>query len=117
MKRSFIRTLIFLSALLLALAILQPPFWRDIFKQVEVSPESGAMLIETYQCRRCHRINGEGALKAPSLDGITQQESMDVLQIWLSNPKSMKSRTAMPDFKLSDTEVQAILAYLQTLNP
>lgn len=99
---------------------LNPPrFWLNMTKQVEPSPEVGAQLVEKYQCRRCHRIGGEGALKAPDLSGITKRvddPAHVTLRLWLRNPRAIKPNTAMPNFHLSDTEIEAILLYLEALD-
>ncbi|MCB0112554.1 MAG: cytochrome c [Caldilineaceae bacterium] len=98
--------------------VLAPPrFWLNLTKPVEPTAEIGAQLVESYECRDCHRIGGEGALKAPGLDAIVQrQQSADpalvTLRLWLRNPDAVKPNTAMPNFRLSDSEIEAILLYL-----
>lgn len=70
-------------------------------------------------CRSCHRIGGEGALKGPNLAGITQRvndPAHATLRLWLRNPKAVRPNTAMPNFHLSDSEIEAILAYLEELD-
>lgn len=96
--------------------LLSPPrFWLNMTKAVAPTAEAGAQLVEQYECRTCHRIAGEGALKAPSLDGITLRSDDPVhvtLRLWLRDPGAVKGDTAMPNFRLSDSEIEAILAYL-----
>lgn len=96
--------------------IAPPRFWLNLTKRVEVSPESGAQLVERYHCRQCHEIGESGSLKARSLNGMTRLISEADLARWLQNPRMVKPDTAMPNFKLSDTEISAILAYLKTLD-
>ncbi|MFQ5436801.1 MAG: c-type cytochrome [Anaerolineae bacterium] len=84
-------------------------------KSVEISLESGQQLVENYNCRRRHQIDGNGALKAPNLAGITVRLDEVAIRIWLKNPKSVKGNTAMPNFHLSDSEIEAIVAYLLEL--
>jgi cytochrome c2 len=84
---------------------------------VEPSVEVGEQLINQYGCRGCHRIGGVGALKGPDLAEITQRVSdpaQVTLRLWLQNPKAIKADTAMPNFYLSDSEIDAMLAYLST---
>ncbi len=79
------------------------------------NPRAGAQLIVQYDCRSCHQIGGEGALKAPNLNGITQRISdpaQVTLRLWLQNPRAVKGNTAMPNFHLSDSEIEAIIVYL-----
>lgn len=109
-----------LAAVLLVWLVFNPPrFWLNIVKNVEPTAAVGAQLVEQYNCRSCHQIGGQGALKAPSLAGITQRvndPAQVTLRLWLQNPKAVKSNTAMPNFHLSDNEIEAILLYLSKLD-
>lgn len=100
--------------------IFSPPrIWLNLTKDVDTSPATGARLVEKYGCRRCHRIGGEGSLIAPDLTGVTpNKKDPDSItpRLWLRNPKAVKSNTAMPNFHLSDSEIDAILAYLGQLD-
>lgn len=105
-----------LVVLLIAWFALAPPrFWLNMTKSVEPTAATGAQLVEQYACRSCHRIAGQGVLKAPNLDGITLRSNDPVhvtLRLWLRDPRAVKGDTAMPNFRLSDSEIEAILAYL-----
>jgi mono/diheme cytochrome c family protein len=106
---------IILVALITWLLLAPPRFWLNMIKVVEPTAGIGAQLVEKYACRDCHRIAGEGALKAPNLEGITRRSGDPVhvtLRLWLRNPRAIKGDTAMPNFHLSDSEIEAILAYL-----
>jgi cytochrome c1 len=53
--------------------------------------------------------------RRPSLDGVTLRSDDLVhvtLRLWLRDPRAVKGDTAMPNFRLSDSEIEAILAYL-----
>lgn len=104
------------AVLIVAWFMLAPPrFWLNMTKAVTPDATTGAQLVEQYECRNCHRIAGQGALKAPSLDGITLRSDDPVhvtLRLWLRDPRAVKGDTAMPNFRLSDSEIEAILAYL-----
>jgi cytochrome c2 len=79
----------------------------------------GAQLAVQYDCRSCHQIGGAGALKGPNLQGVTQRindPAQVTLRLWLQNPRAVKGNTAMPNFHLSDSEIEAILAYLTLLD-
>lgn len=77
---------------------------------------TGAQLVKKYDCRQCHQIDGEGALKAPNLANVTERKDEATLRRWLSNPKTVKGNTAMPNFHLSDSEITAILEYLAQID-
>jgi mono/diheme cytochrome c family protein len=96
-----------------------PRFWLNWTKSVSPTAASGAQLVEQYECRNCHKIAGEGALKAPSLDGVTRaagDPAQVTLRLWLRDPRAIKGDTAMPNFRLSDSEIEAILAYLNEVD-
>jgi mono/diheme cytochrome c family protein len=96
-----------------------PRFWLNWTKRVEPTATVGAQLVEQYGCRSCHRISGQGSLKAPTLDGrISSRDdsAQAAMQQWLRNPKAVRSATAMPNFHLSDSEIDAILVYLASLH-
>ncbi|PWH20011.1 MAG: hypothetical protein DDG59_01450 [Anaerolineae bacterium] len=101
--------------ILLGILFLRPRWFLNLTKRVEISPASGAALVEKYNCRQCHQIDGKGALKAPSLDGIAQRLDQETLRLWLANPRKIKANTAMPNFSLSDSEIDAIIEYLTQL--
>lgn len=113
------RLALFAALILLGVAgwlfISPPRFWLNLTKSVEPTAATGARLVEQYECRDCHRIAGRGALKAPSLDGVTLRSDDPLhvtLRLWLRNPRAIKGDTAMPNFHLSDSEIEAILLYL-----
>lgn len=106
--------------LLLAYFFFNPPrFWLNLIKRVEPTPEVGDMLVQKYGCRNCHSIGGRGAQKAPSLHGITdnpKDPALVTIRLWLRNPKSIKRDTAMPNFRLSDSEIEAVISHLKLLD-
>ncbi len=102
--------------LIIWMVVSPPRFILNITKSVEISPESGQALVEEYNCRQCHQIDGLGAIKAPNLAGITTRLDEVAIRIWLRNPKAVKGNTAMPNFHLSDSEIEAIVAYLTAVD-
>ncbi len=107
--------LIFSALVVLSLwFMLAPPrFWINIIKRVDLSEpvRTGEVLLNRYGCRNCHQVGGYGGFIAPSLDGVTTRLSEDELRAWLRDPEAVQGPTAMPDFSLSDSEIEAILAY------
>ncbi|MBI4762058.1 MAG: hypothetical protein HZC39_12925 [Chloroflexi bacterium] len=45
---------------------------------------------------------------------ITKPDPCPANACWLANPRSMRPGTPMPNFYLSDSEIQAIMAYLKS---
>ena len=95
-----------------------PRWWLNLTKSVDLSNPAvtGEQLVAEYNCRRCHRIGGGGSLKAPDLVGVTERLDDVSLRLWLRNPRAIKGNTPMPNFHLSDSEIEAIVAYLQKLD-
>ncbi len=117
MRRVLLPVIIVVVVLALWLVLSPPRFWLNMTKSVEPTAAMGAQLVEKYECRSCHRIGGDGALKAPALDPVVQRHveedpALVTLRLWLRNPKAVKPNTAMPNFHLSDSEIEAILQYL-----
>lgn len=120
MNRKRITVIFVVTAVLIIfwLVFAPPRLWLNLTKSVDLSNPAvtGEQLVADYNCRRCHRVGGGGSLKAPNLAGVTERLDDVSLRLWLHNPKAVKGNTAMPNFHLSDSEVEAIVAYLQKLD-
>lgn len=118
MSRRPLILLAFTLTVVIWFVVAPPRWWLNLTKRIDLSNPvaTGAALLEKYECQRCHRLNGQGALKAPNLDGVAQRLDSVSLRLWLQNPKKIKANTAMPNFKLSDSEIEALVAYLTSLN-
>ena len=99
---------------------LSPPrWWLNYMKPVDLTDPvaAGEFVIAEYGCRECHLIGKEGhQLKAPNLNGVTDRLDSVSLRLWLRDPRSIRWKTLMPNFDLSDPEIEAISSYLYTLN-
>ncbi len=118
--RLILSALVIIVLILVLWFIMAPPrWWLNLTKKVPTTPEMGEKLIRKYRCRSCHRIGGVGAIQAPDLSGITKKAGDPAhvtLRLWLRNPKSIKPGTPMPNFHLSDYEIEAIIKYLEYLD-
>lgn len=74
---------------------------------------SGDGLIAQYGCAGCHVIDGQGGRVGPSLDDVFERRDAEWIRVQLRDPRSHKRATAMPDFGLSDAEVEAIVRALR----
>ncbi len=120
MKRS--RIILLLNAVIIVIAawlwLMPPRWWLNTIKPVDLTDPvaAGQLVVEDYGCRACHLIGAEGhRLKAPDLNGITERLDAVSLRLWLRDPRAIKWKTLMPNFNLSDPEIEAIAAYLGTL--
>jgi cytochrome c oxidase subunit II len=82
----------------------------------------------TGTCMSCHTITGVGeslgARPAPDLTHLAGRETIaagllnndpEDLARWLANPPGLKAGSKMPDYDLTDDQIDALVEYLQTL--
>jgi len=80
----------------------------------------GKDLYQKYACEKCHQIAGKGSKISP-LDGVGTKMTADEIKQWIKDPDSMTAKLAkkpaakMKKIEMPDPEVDAIVAYLQTL--
>ena len=82
----------------------------------------GEQVYTAQKCQGCHNIAGKG-YKANTLDGVGKKLSAADIKAWIMTPKEMATKTKatgkppMPDryAKLPAADVDALVAYLQTL--
>ncbi len=80
----------------------------------------GKDLYQKYACEKCHQIAGKGSKISP-LDGIAAKMTADEMKQWIKDPDAMTAKLAkkpavkMKKVEMPDPEVDAIVAYLQTL--
>ncbi len=74
----------------------------------------GALVFQNKQCRNCHGLGGEGGMRGPALDSVATRLTRDemVRQV-------IQGGGNMPAYgkKLSPAEVDALVAFMQTLRP
>jgi mono/diheme cytochrome c family protein len=81
----------------------------------------GEKLCAQHKCSMCHAVAGKGNPKGP-LDGAGAKYTAEELRQWLINPGEMSVKTKstrkppMSSYaKLSKEDVEALVAYMQTL--
>ncbi len=90
------------------------------------SPVRGQQLFQQKTCISCHAINGTGATAriAPDLTHFASRQTIAAavlpnnranLAYWLKQPDVVKPGSYMPNLKLTDDEVNALVDYLETL--
>ncbi|CAN5647453.1 cytochrome c oxidase subunit II [soil metagenome] len=87
--------------------------------------EAGLQIMETV-CASCHLVEGTSAqgLVGPELTNFANNDQIaDVvdnneenLRAWLANPQEVKPGTAMPNLGLTEAQIDALVAYLNTLD-
>lgn len=74
------------------------------------------MLDRRLACRGCHVIAGRGGAIGPTLDGLAQRSSADVVTAIIEAPDRVLSGTLMPRQKMPGAEVRRLTAYLLSLS-
>jgi cytochrome c oxidase subunit II len=87
---------------------------------------AGRHVFESTSCVNCHAIggtNGTGRF-GPDLTHLMSRRTIaagaaentpENLRLWIQNPDAIKPGSLMPSMKLSDTELDAVVRYLETL--
>jgi cytochrome c oxidase subunit 2 len=86
----------------------------------------GQKIFETTTCINCHRVAGTAAdgRLGPDLTHLMGRETIaagaapntpENLRLWIQNPAAFKPGARMPAMGLTDKELDAVTAYLQTL--
>jgi cytochrome c2 len=90
----------------------------------EAAVKKGKSLFQARGCFGCHTV-GKGKLAGPDLAGVTERREADWLRKWLKTPDEMLASDAaaqemlkeykgvkMPNMKLKDEEVEALLHFM-----
>jgi cytochrome c oxidase subunit 2 len=117
------------------LVIAQPQSEFEVWQQQQLQipqtpttgePAQGAKLFQQLTCVNCHTIAGTAAqAKAgPDLTHLTSRDTIGAgilennsanLTRWLADPQAVKPGNHMPNFQLTEAEVNALVAYLEAL--
>jgi cytochrome c oxidase subunit 2 len=92
---------------------------------VSANAVTGAQLFATKGCAGCHSITGiSTGMVGPNLThfksrsvfaGSIFENTDNNLRAWLANPPAEKPGSVMPNLNLSASEIQSLIAYLDTL--
>lgn len=81
----------------------------------------GEQLFAANKCTMCHSVAGKGNAKGP-LDGVGSKYKADELRDWLLKPAEMAEKhkatrkpMKQPYTKLAKEDIDALVAYLQSL--
>ncbi len=93
---------------------------------VSGSVEQGRQVFETTACVNCHAISGTVAdgRFGPDLTHLMSRDTIasgaapntpEQLKLWIRNPDAIKPGSLMPAMQLSEKDLDALTAYLETL--
>lgn len=87
--------------------------------------EAGKTAFGAQKCGTCHSIGGSGGKLASALDGVAKKLTEADIKKWLTNPAELEAKLpkkpAMPmstylkTHKLTDPDVDALVAYMLSL--
>ena len=101
--------------------------WVRLQKQPPGEAQSaGRRVFEATACVNCHAVGGTAAkgVFGPDLTHLMSRQTIasgaaennpENLRLWIQNPDAIKPGSRMPAMKLSDTDLDAVVSYLQTL--
>jgi mono/diheme cytochrome c family protein len=86
--------------------------------------EAGQKAFEAQKCGTCHAIKGVGGKLSVALDGVGGKRTEADIRKWLTNPAEMEAKltkkptmpmsTYMKTHKLTDADVDALVAYMMS---
>src|SRR5689334_16730561 len=97
---------------------------KDAVQDARVS--AGKRVFETTACINCHAVSGTAAngrfgpdlahlMCRSTLASGAAENTPANLRLWIQNPDAIKPGSLMPAMKLSDKDLDAVTAYLETL--
>ena len=82
--------------------------------------EAGKKVYTAQKCQTCHSVEGVGSKMSP-LDGVGSKLTAAEIRAWITDPAPLiaklktKPKVAMKPYKLPPAELDALVAYLQSL--
>jgi nitric oxide reductase subunit C len=116
-----VSTLVF-SIVFIALTIHSHTRFDELTHADKITPAvlAGKHVWHKNNCTNCHTLFGEGAYYAPDLTKIAQHRGAAYLKAFLKDPSQFyseeKHRRLMPNPKLSDTEIDEVIAFLDWIS-
>jgi len=75
----------------------------------------GEALVHAKACVGCHVIGGSGGNVGPALNGVVARRGPAFIRQKLADPTFNNATSMMPNFGLTQAEIEAVVAYLATL--
>ena len=85
------------------------------YSQSESAIKAGEETVKTVGCLTCHAVDGLGSDFGPALDSVGAKVTPNYLHQWITDPKTYDPDTSMPSLRLSNREVNNVVAYLMSL--
>ncbi|MDE0315521.1 MAG: c-type cytochrome [Candidatus Poribacteria bacterium] len=85
------------------------------YSKSESAIRAGEETVKTVGCLTCHKVGELGSDFAPALDSVGSKVTPTYLRQWVENPRTYDPDTAMPSLRLSNRELDNVVAYLMNL--
>lgn len=104
--------------------ILGAVFWTGVAGAQAPDPAkvaAGKKVYEDSKCSKCHGIAGHGDHGQRVLEGVSEKLSAAEIRKWITSPTEMtaklpkKPKEPMKKVDLTDAQVDALVAYVQSL--
>lgn len=90
---------------------------RDNRQNITDEVVLGKKVWEDNNCIGCHTIMGEGAYFAPELANVYERRGPEFIKAWIkAQPTGAPGRRQMPQFHLTEEELDALVAFLKWTN-
>jgi len=103
--------------------------WVQAQRQAAARDESaaaGRQVFEATACINCHTVRGTGAngrfgpdlthlMSRATIASGAAENTPENLRLWIENPDAIKPGSLMPAMKLSDSDLDALVRYMQSL--
>lgn len=90
---------------------------RDHRENITEAVVLGKKVWEDNNCIGCHTLMGEGAYFAPELGNVYERRGPDFIKAWIkAMPTNIPGRRQMPQFNLSEEELDAMVEFLKWTN-
>ncbi len=87
---------------------------------------AGRRVFERNACMNCHWVNGTSAdgrfgpdlthlMSRTTIAAGAAENTHDNLRLWIQDPSAIKPGSLMPAMKLSDSDLDAVVSYMETL--
>jgi cytochrome c oxidase subunit II len=88
---------------------------------------AGRQVFEGNACMNCHRVDGTSAdgrfgpdlthlMSRSTIAAGAAENTQHNLRLWIQNPGAIKPGSLMPAMQLSDTDLDAVVSYMETLH-
>ncbi len=88
---------------------------QETYSKSESAISAGEETVKTVGCLSCHTVDGLGSDFAPALDSVGNKVKPSYLRKWIENPREYDPDTSMPSLRLSNSELDNVVAYLMSL--